>query len=255
VLKLTYEVDFKGIEKALPKPIHPPLLPGETLDSGRIYGYETGEDWPYPYDEEPPPLPRVKSKSGFVAWGSAPNSRFEELGSLRNVTKVAQLALGASRVKGFPKNAYFDVVRTAREGLMLSDNPITEGHHVVSRRLRDALKPLLGTSKIEFLPVKLKSPGGGWGNRAPHFHSEKYYLMNPIDLVDVIDAKASGGKFDTKNKTQLVSTSKPLVLGAVDPEATMFRPKNWRRRIFVRADVAAKLEKLGFLQLDFIPLR
>ena len=146
---VSFEIDFKGLDAALPKLESPPLQPGEALSFGKgrqsgyaQYGYESREEWIFPHEREPPPPRRVTSKTGFVQWGSEPNGRFPELGPLQRVPQAKQLTQGRSRRKGFPAAAWFEVLDNHSKR-PLSDCPIAPDHHVVSKPVRDALKPWL----------------------------------------------------------------------------------------------------------------
>ena len=77
-----------------------------------------------------------------------------------------------------------------------------------------------------------------------------YFVMNPIDVIDAIDAAASGGASNPLSPSQLYRVDK-LVLRTLPADCVMFRPASMSQLILVRADVADRLRAAGLSGLSF----
>ncbi len=179
----------------------------------------------------------------YCVWRNHYQDGFCALGALEGVADDHEILAGTSRLNGFPANAFYQMRDDFPDATTIPDNVYTMIHHVVSDRLRELLTPELGTSRVEMLPVKIKSHGGA-------FASGKYFVMNALDVVDCIDLDASKAKLNSNDPSQILRVKK-LVLKAISGEPAMFRPQSWTRLIFVRDDLAQKLEAAGLTGLAF----
>jgi hypothetical protein len=179
----------------------------------------------------------------YSVWKNEYQDDFCALGALEDVPSDEEILAGGSRSSGFPTGAYYQMRDDFPDNVRVPDNVYTMIHFVVSDRLRQALTPLLGPSRVEMLPVKIKDHQG-------RFVDGKFFVMNPLDVVDCIDTTASMAKFNALDPTE-ISRVKRLVLKPISEELTLFRPRHWTRLLFVRDDIAQKLEAAGLTGLSF----
>ena len=153
------------------------------------------------------------------------------------------LTRGESAIASFRSDAFFQVPPEFKKNQKMPDAlSAFGGHLVVGARVKDALVPLVGASRVEFLPVRIK-------NIAGQFLEDPYYIVHPLDILDVIDVEASAGEYNEITPDSLMSVEQ-LVLR--DCEAEIFRPAHWEKNILVREDLAAKLKAHGFVGLSLI---
>lgn len=179
----------------------------------------------------------------YLIWHNMYEDKFCALGALEGVPADEQIRRGVSRLEGFPGDAFYEMRADYPKNIKVPDNVYTMIHHVVSGRLRAALEPELGTSRVEFLPVKIKNHKG-------RFTPGEYFVMNPLDVIDAIDAEASGGKYNLLAPTQLMSV-KQFVMKSLPDKPVMFRPANWTQIIVIRADVVERLQDANLTGLVF----
>ncbi len=182
----------------------------------------------------------------YLVWRALFQDKFCALGALHGVPSDEEIFSGISRADAFPEDAYYEMLADHPKGIAVPDYVYSMIHYVVSRRLRDALEPELGASRVEFLPVKIKNHKG-------RFVQGDYFVMNSLDVIDAIDVGASAGEFNPIAPTQLMSVEQ-IVLKVLPDRPVMFRPANWTRLIIVRRDVAEKLLAAGMTGLIFTEL-
>lgn len=179
----------------------------------------------------------------YLIWHKTYKDKFCALGALEGVPADEEILRGVSRARDFPGEAYYEMRPDYPKNIKVPDNVYARIHHVVSDRLRTALEPELGASCVEFLPVKIRNHKG-------RFVAGEYFVMNPLDVIDAVDAEASGGEYNRLDPSQLMSVQS-FVLKALPDQPPMFRPANWTRLIVVREDVVAKLRDADLTGLSF----
>lgn len=174
--------------------------------------------------------------SRFKIWARTWAKGFAKLTHLQNVDTDEEILKGKSRASGFPADAMYEMDPEFPKDLKLGDSFDTMIHHVCSEAFKNVLEGALGSSKVEFLPVKIQ-------NHKKRFADGSFFVVNPLDVLDVLDPIASEAKFNQVDPTQIFSV-KRAVLKPVPPDIVVFRPANLSNRIFVREDVAEQLEAL-----------
>ena len=127
----------------------------------------------------------------------------------------------------------------------LSDNLYGGNYPVISKRLREALEASSAGTKMEYLPVTVVNHKG-------RVASKDYSLVNPLDVVDCIDADRSGIKWNALDENDISSCDR-LVLrdDKVAPSISVFRPRFMLSAYLMRRSVAERLTGTGFTGLSF----
>jgi hypothetical protein len=179
----------------------------------------------------------------YRIWHTMFQGEFCALGPLEGVLADEEILRGMSRADGFPGDAFYEMRADYPKNIKIPDNLYTAIHHVVSARMRAALEPELNGSNVEFLPVRVKNHKG-------RFDPGEFFIVNALDVIDAIDVDASGGDLNPLAPTQLMSVDQ-VVMKPLPGQPALFRPANWTRLIFVRADIVEKLESAGLTGLSF----
>ncbi len=178
----------------------------------------------------------------LLVWTNAYQEGFCALGALEGVDADEEILRGSSRAADFPSGAFYQM-RDEYADTRVADSAYAAIHYVVSERLRQVLEPELGKSRVELLPVRIKDQRGTVVDGS-------WFVMNPLDVVDCIDTQASNAKFNANDPTQILRVKK-LVLKPAPDELALFRPAHWTRLMFIRDDLAQKLEAAGLTGLHF----
>jgi hypothetical protein len=146
---------------------------------------------------------------------------------------------GISRSANFPADFSYAMDPEFPHSTLLTDNVtnLTEWI-IVSPRLRDFVEQQR-VPKLEFLPVTILDHR----DRA----AANYFLLNPLEPVDCVDAQASGARF-SRIDTSRIQEFQQLVLDEqrIDRERPLFKLKHLFQAVLVRRDLADAITSGGF---------
>jgi hypothetical protein len=131
------------------------------------------------------------------------------------------------------------------EDIQLSDNLSGAVYIIVSKAIRDCLADAK-INNVEFLPITIYNHKG-------RVASHEYYILNPLDISDCIDIKASKVEWNSIAKDR-IDFCDHLVLNEslIPSNFKIFRPKFWPSLILVRQEITEMLINAGFTGLYFI---
>lgn len=182
--------------------------------------------------------------SGFLVWerGVAKDG-IAKLGGLRGVEDSFEIDDGVSRANGWPDDASFEMSKMFPKDLGLADSMSSDELMVTSLALKEAVA--IEGDTIEWLPVKLINHKG---RMAP----EQYFVMNPLRVVDCVDAKASNARYNPINE-QYIDECDRLVLreDAIPEGLDVLRIQFIAGGILIRKSLAEKLTKANLTGLRF----
>jgi len=161
------------------------------------------------------------------------------------VERVWELTKGVSRAQDLSNGIECKMNPLRPKDIGLSDNIRGAGFPIVSKRLKEALQNEVRNNRVEYLPARIINHKG-------RLASDEYFVLNPLDVIDVIDKDASGVEWN-KISPDSISYCKGLVLNGalIPPGFNLFRPKHWENNILIDAAVAATLRQLNLTGLVF----
>lgn len=110
------------------------------------------------------------------------------------------------------------------------------GEFIVSGKFKEFLEKNAPNNQIEFLPIKIINFKG-------KVFSENHFLLNPLDIFDAIDKKASGVTWNTIDSSKISCCEKLIINESVIPEGShIFRLKNWPSHKLISSDLAEKIK-------------
>jgi hypothetical protein len=182
--------------------------------------------------------------AAFKIWDSVYIEGYCVIRPPEGVPKAYELSRGISRQEGWSPDMTSKMSKEFPKDIALSDNLRGAGLVVISKRLREAL-PETPPAQLEFLPLRIMNHKG-------KIAADDYAIANPIGLVDCIDLEASNVTYNQINP-QLISACDRIVLraDAVPAELQLFRPRHLPMKVFVRAELADRLQQAGFIGLNF----
>ncbi len=186
------------------------------------------------------------SGTEFVIWDRAYREGFCVITKLQGFNDVWLLLKGVPLAEKWPDNVTFSMSPQYKKDIKLSDNLFGGSYRVVSGRVKEALTPLAGNSKIEFLPVSILNHKGRTA-------SNDYFIMNPLDVIDCIDLEKAGVVWNAIDPS-VISSVKEFVLkeDEIAKEQMIFRSKFIPKTIVVRRGIAAKLSASEMTCLSFV---
>lgn len=176
-------------------------------------------------------------RSGFCIFGFLKN--FES----------RPLLTGVSAKKDWPEAGHFvrDPDKHYKDRTELSDL-LTNGNNLLlaSTAFCDFLKAEK-VPDLEFLPATV------FDKKKPM--SSDYFVVNPLSVQDCVDVEKSEVTRSTILPEQINYVKKLHIdESKIDPKAVIFRAKGMVRPIFVRQDLALKIQKQGFSNIIFKPV-
>jgi hypothetical protein len=175
----------------------------------------------------------------YLIWRNAKAPGIAALLPPHGVADSFELNRGVSRSAGWPTDVYSKMNDRFPKDIALADSMDATGVTVISRKLKDFLVAA-AVQNVEFLPLKIINHKG-------KVAADDYSIVNPVGLVDCIDTKASGAKFNALKKDMMLSC-KQLVLKTdqIPDGAAVFRPKSMPTIILMQADLTKKLTGAKF---------
>ncbi|MCI0400218.1 MAG: hypothetical protein L0Z68_02785 [Gammaproteobacteria bacterium] len=181
----------------------------------------------------------------YVIWGHSPDPTLCSLSPPERIEEAYELNYGVSRARNFSSDAVFRMDPEFKKAIKLADALDNASFLIVaSRRLKDFLEKEK-VPDTEYLRVSIL-------NHKNRLASDDYYIIHQVGAQNCIDLNQSIVKWNLINPDQ-ISSIKKLVIdeSAIGPNATLFRVKALPSIIFVRRDLADKLEKAGFTGIQF----
>ncbi|MFC1611556.1 Imm43 family immunity protein [Myxococcota bacterium] len=188
-----------------------------------------------------------KSQDSHLIWGHADGENLCYLETLNGFK--GELDKGGSLAKRWPSTAWFNLdPEYYKHGCrQLGDNiPNPTMVIVASPKLAEFLQSQ-GVKDVEYLPVKLKD------HRKKRVLSKDYRIVHVKTVLDAVDMKHSKGVvWNTLNPKQVHAIER-LVLTRTKRDHQFFRlaTDGLRHLVFVRHDLAAKLEDTDVVGLRF----
>jgi hypothetical protein len=184
----------------------------------------------------------------FMVWDRTYKEGFCVITKLEGFKEQWLLLDGVSLAGKWPDGVTFKMSPQYPKDINLSDNLYGGSYRVISGRLKEALTPLLGKSKVEFLPASILNHKG-------RVASKEYFVLNPVDIVDCIDVEKSGVVWNSIDPSAISSCEKfVLKEDAIPEEAIMFRPKSFTDTILIRREIAKQLSSGELTSLSFLDL-
>ncbi len=181
----------------------------------------------------------------YLIWEHTVDDRLCSLNPLENVENAFELSYGVSRIDGFPPDASFRMNPEYKKAIKLSDALDNIVFLIVaSKRLKEFFE-MEKLINIEYLSVTIF-------NHKNRIASDEYYIVHQVGTQDCIDQEKSDFDWNIINPDQISSVDH-LVLdeSKVDPNAKLFRAKHLPSTIFIRKDLAEKIEATGFTGIRF----
>lgn len=182
----------------------------------------------------------------FVVWDYQRIDGRVRVDELKNVKDDHELVFGRSRAADFPRDAQFLMDPDFPTNTVLTDSLYnTDSLIVASQRLVDFLASRRIPS-VEYLPVTIidhkKKPV-----------KARYFIVNPVGLVDCVDAAASGGTPDLILPTTLMSIER-LVLdeSRIPADRQIFRTVQVNSPVIVRKALADAIDAAKFVGICWV---
>ena len=168
-----------------------------------------------------------------------------KLRGLNGVENDFELDEGISRVEGWPDDASSAMSPRYPKDIGLADSLYGAGFLVASAAVRKLLDDA-SVARVEYLPLRIINHKG-------RVASADYFIVNPLAVVDCIDAAASVVKENPLDPGSY-SGCKQLVLrdSEVPPELAVFRCLHWPAVIVVRKSLADQMTAAGLTGLHFM---
>lgn len=185
-------------------------------------------------------------QSQFMVWGVQPVPHMCSLDKLIGVEKISDINNGVALRATFPANASFTMNPERPNDTLLTDNLFNlDGLIVASKRVKEQIEAAK-SERIEFLPVAIR-------DHKEKIASRDYFIVHPVEPVDVLDLARSDAKMSKIIKTRVASI-KRLVLDEtkLDPSRALFRIRNYTSATMIRRDLADALLAKGFSGLRFV---
>ncbi len=181
----------------------------------------------------------------YIIWGHSTDQKLCCLNPPENIEDAFELNYGISRKEDFPSNALIRMNKEYKTAIKLADALDNINFLIVASK---RLKEFFEAQKIpntEYLRVKIL-------NHKNRIASDEYYIVHQVGTQDCIDLKHSVVTWNKINPDQ-ISSVKSLILeeARVQREASLFRAKHLPSVIFIRQDLATKIEEAGFTGIVF----
>jgi hypothetical protein len=179
----------------------------------------------------------------YLFWGAFKLDNVATLEQVKNVSKTYQIKKGVPRAVGFPDDAYARMSDDLPNDTLLADVLTNINTFVlVSRREREFIAARV-TDEVEFLEIRVQNHKG-------REIDERYYIVHPIGIVDIVDRDASGVRIDEYGNIERLE--KFVVIPANIPDKPIFRVAGLGTYIVIQRELAAALEQAGFTGNRFV---
>jgi hypothetical protein len=181
----------------------------------------------------------------YLIWGHSPDPSLCVLNPPEGVPDAYQLNYGISRIGNFPLDALFRMNPEFKRAIKLSDALDNENFLIVaSKRLKEFFERE-SVPNTEYLRVTII-------NHKNRISNDEYYIVHQVDTQDCINLERSIIDWNPINPEQLSSVDKLFIDETrIASDATLFRAKFLPPTIFIRKDLARKIEEAGFTGVRF----
>lgn len=159
------------------------------------------------------------------------------------IERCWELSQGISRIKDWPDEI---ACQMENDYLKQLNDVIKYDQAVISVKFKEFLEKNAPHNQIEFLPVKIADFKG-------KIFSENYFILNPLNISDAIDKKASGVTWNTIDSS-MISCCEKLILkeSAIPKGSHIFRLKNFLSHILISSDLAEKIKNENITGIYFV---
>lgn len=167
------------------------------------------------------------------------------LGAIGNVPNWAEMMAGSSQTGRFPTDAQFQMDSRRPKDVKLADVLRNMNRFfVVSERLKDLFMASDALKNNEVFEV-------GIVNHKGRREKAKYFLIHQIDRPKCVDeAQTVGVKSPLDPSVYSDLTKLAIDESKLDPDLAIFRPAEYKARVFFRRDIADKIVAAGMTGLE-----
>lgn len=186
--------------------------------------------------------------SSFVVWEDKNIDGMVSLGGIQNMPKTSRLLFAKPLAADFPPDVTMAMRSDRPDNTILTDClHNTDSILVASEKLTDFLRER-ELAHLEYLPLTVLDHRG-------KKLKTSYFIVHPVELVECVNAKASGGKPSLMTPGMLMSIRK-LVLDEPRIPATrqIFRAKEFPGPLLVRRELATAIDAAGFVGPRWVEL-
>jgi hypothetical protein len=182
----------------------------------------------------------------LLVWRSSTEEGHCELRSAAIGSFVKALERGDVLPEDLSSRLKFRMDDLFPDAIELSDNQVVGDQIVISGRLKTELQKVLPQDRTQYLRVTILNHKG-------RVAADDYSILHPREVCDCIDLAASEVKWNRISK-DVIRVCKKLVIREelVPSQLQVFRLKHWPAKVLVRKALAARLEKAGYVGLDFV---
>lgn len=184
----------------------------------------------------------------YVLWTSKIEPNACTLSELTGFKKLFALKQGISQGETFPTDVTMQMDARKPTDTLLTDNVRNLKNIIV---VSSALKKFLldhSVGHLEFLPITVL-------DHKARPVGEEHFIMNPIDNPECLDLAACEPVWSDIDDTVIASVQKLVISAEWDGgDRLMFRPKFYRARPLVSADLAEKITAAGFTGIRWEPI-
>lgn len=181
----------------------------------------------------------------YLIWAHSRDPKLCVLNPLEGVEDAYQLNYGISREHTFPEVALLRMNPEFKKAIKLSDALDNDNFLVVaSKRLKEFFERE-NVPDVEYLRVTIL-------NHKNQVASDEYFIVHQVGTQNCIDLEQSVIKWNLINSDQ-ISSVKKLVIdeSKINPNTKLFRAKHLPSTIFIRKDLAQKIEEVEFTGILF----
>ncbi len=180
----------------------------------------------------------------YVFWGAHSGDEFLLLDGLEGFEDGYRMNFGIKLASEFPPDAFFPARASSPNNTIPTDTlDNMSSFLVVSDRCRSFLTGYDGLGMVEFLPVEVR-------NHKNKPLKDKYFIVNPLEFVEVFDEKESAFRLDKSDQTEEFGTLQ-LREKAFEGAPLILRPRHMTKMIMVSRKLKEAMEKEGFIGNKF----
>lgn len=171
-------------------------------------------------------------------------SNYCVLENIENFEDDYKLTRGDSLTGNWPDDVQFKMDRDFPRQLKLSDHLLNPENLMIGSKSLCQFLRQEKVKNLEFLPVKII-------DHKKRVASLDYHIVHLIHPQDCIDVAKSGVTWNHINPDWITAVQQLVIdESRIDSDIQLFRAKHLRRAIFIRHDLAEKIEKAGFTCID-----
>lgn len=157
-----------------------------------------------------------------------------------------ELYKGVPRTAHFPPDVLFRMSDDHRKNMGLTDNLMNVGTLIVASDRLKRFFEVKALKNVEYLPVSII-------NHKNRVASKDYFIVHPVVPQDCLDIQASGSTYSTIVPNDIIQVDSLVIdPDRVDPEADLFRIKDFGEPVLIRRQLAIELLEADFTGLYFV---